>query len=115
MILNLTSKSITLLLLDIPSNIELQVAADAGLLGSIDANHGDEQNGWDTDQFPYNINELTESMLIILESRRTARRRVNFDAKIRRNSTDAEDLFFAHIGGMDLFAKSSNYCRQNSG
>ncbi|MGJ1434230.1 xylose isomerase [Sphingobacterium spiritivorum] len=85
---------------------ELQVAADAGLLGSIDANRGDEQNGWDTDQFPYNINELTESMLIILEAGGLQGGGVNFDAKIRRNSTDREDLFFAHIGGMDLFARA---------
>lgn len=72
---------------------ELQVAADAGLLGSIDANRGDEQNGWDTDRFPYNINELTESMLIILEAGGLQGGGVNFDAKIRRNSTDTEDLF----------------------
>ncbi|MGJ1384674.1 xylose isomerase [Sphingobacterium spiritivorum] len=85
---------------------ELQVAADAGLLGSIDANRGDEQNGWDTDQFPYNINELTESMLIILEAGGFQGGGINFDAKIRRNSTDREDLFFAHIGGMDLFARA---------
>ncbi|OPB94179.1 xylose isomerase [Elizabethkingia occulta] len=85
---------------------ELQVAADAGLLGSIDANRGDEQNGWDTDQFPYNINELTESMLIILNAGGLQGGGVNFDAKIRRNSTDTEDLFFAHIGGMDLFARA---------
>ncbi|MGJ1265690.1 xylose isomerase [Sphingobacterium spiritivorum] len=85
---------------------ELQVAADAGLLGSIDANRGDEQNGWDTDQFPYNINELTESMLIILEAGGLQGGGINFDAKIRRNSTDREDLFFAHIGGMDLFARA---------
>ncbi|QQS97204.1 xylose isomerase [Sphingobacterium spiritivorum] len=85
---------------------ELQVAADARLLGSIDANRGDEQNGWDTDQFPYNINELTESMLIILEAGGFQGGGINFDAKIRRNSTDREDLFFAHIGGMDLFARA---------
>lgn len=85
---------------------ELQVAADAGLLGSIDANRGDYQNGWDTDQFPNNINELTESMLIILEAGGFQGGGINFDAKIRRNSTDPEDLFYAHIGGMDIFAKS---------
>ncbi|MFS0489055.1 xylose isomerase [Leadbetterella byssophila] len=85
---------------------ELQVAADAGLLGSIDANRGDYQNGWDTDQFPNNINELVESMLIILEAGGFKGGGINFDAKIRRNSTDQEDLFYAHIGGMDIFAKA---------
>lgn len=85
---------------------ELQVAVDAGLLGSIDANRGDYQNGWDTDQFPNNINELVESMLIILEGGGLQGGGINFDAKIRRNSTDREDLFYAHIGGMDIFAKA---------
>lgn len=85
---------------------ELQVAVDNGLLGSIDANRGDYQNGWDTDQFPNDINELTEAMLIILEGGGLQGGGVNFDAKIRRNSTDATDLFYAHIGGMDLFARA---------
>ncbi len=85
---------------------ELQVAADAGFLGSIDANRGDYQNGWDTDQFPNNINELTEAMLIILEAGGFKGGGINFDAKIRRNSTDPEDLFHAHIGGMDCFARA---------
>ena len=85
---------------------ELQAAADAGMLGSIDANRGDYQNGWDTDQFPNNINELVEAMLIILEAGGFAGGGINFDAKIRRNSTDAEDLFYAHIGGMDTFARA---------
>jgi len=85
---------------------ELQVAADAGLLGSMDANRGDYQNGWDTDQFPTNINELTEAMLIILEAGGFKGGGINFDAKIRRNSTDAADLFHAHIGGMDAFARA---------
>lgn len=85
---------------------ELQVAADAGLLGSIDANRGDYQNGWDTDQFPNNINELTEAMLVIIEAGGFAGGGINFDAKIRRNSTDPEDLFFAHIGGIDSFARA---------
>jgi len=85
---------------------ELQAAADAGLLGSMDANRGDYQNGWDTDQFPNNINELTEAMLIILESGGFKGGGINFDAKIRRNSTDAADLFYAHIGGMDAFARA---------
>ncbi len=85
---------------------ELQVAADAGLLGSMDANRGDYQNGWDTDQFPNNINELTEAMLIILEAGGLKGGGINFDAKIRRNSTDPADLFYAHIGGMDTFARA---------
>jgi xylose isomerase len=85
---------------------DLQVAADAGLLGSIDANRGDYQNGWDTDQFPNNINELTEAMLVILEAGGFKGGGINFDAKIRRNSTDAADLFYAHIGGMDTFARA---------
>lgn len=85
---------------------ELQVAVDNGLLGSIDANRGDYQNGWDTDQFPNDINELTETMLIILEGGGLQGGGVNFDAKIRRNSTDPADLFYAHIGGMDIFARA---------
>ena len=85
---------------------ELQTAADAGMLGSIDANRGDAQNGWDTDQFPMHLNELVESMLIILEAKGFAGGGVNFDAKTRRNSTDGEDLFYAHIGGMDAFARA---------
>ena len=85
---------------------ELQIAADAGLLGSMDANRGDYQNGWDTDQFPNNINELTEAMLILLEAGGFKGGGINFDAKIRRNSTDLEDLVYAHIGGMDTFARS---------
>ncbi|GAA5520679.1 xylose isomerase [Aliifodinibius salicampi] len=85
---------------------ELQVAADAGLLGSIDANRGDYQNGWDTDQFPADIFELTQAMLIILQSGGFDTGGINFDAKIRRNSTDLEDLFYAHIGGMDVLARA---------
>lgn len=85
---------------------ELQVAADAGMLGSIDANRGDYQNGWDTDQFPNSINELAEAMLVIVEAGGFGGGGINFDAKIRRNSTDAEDLFYAHIGGMDSFARA---------
>ena len=85
---------------------ELQVAADAGMLGSIDANRGDMQNGWDTDQFPTNLNELAETMLIILEAGGFAGGGINFDAKTRRNSTDPEDIFLAHIGGMDAFARA---------
>jgi xylose isomerase len=85
---------------------ELQVAAGAGLLGSIDANRGDMQNGWDTDQFPNDINEVTEIMMIILEAGGFAGGGINFDAKIRRNSTDPADLFYAHVGGMDIFARA---------
>ena len=85
---------------------ELQVAADAGVLGSMDANRGDYQNGWDTDQFPNNINELAEAMLIILEAGGFNSGGINFDAKVRRNSTDLADLFYAHIGGMDAFARA---------
>lgn len=85
---------------------ELQVAADAGMLGSIDANRGDAQNGWDTDQFPMNLNDLVESLLVIIEAGGFSGGGVNFDAKIRRNSTDIEDLFLAHIGGMDSFARA---------
>jgi xylose isomerase len=85
---------------------ELQTAVDAGMLGSIDANRGDYQNGWDTDQFPNNIYELTEAMLVILESGGFTTGGVNFDAKTRRNSTDLEDIFYAHIGAMDVFARA---------
>jgi xylose isomerase len=85
---------------------ELQVAADAGLLGSIDANRGDYQNGWDTDQFPNNLYELAEAMLVILQNGGFKTGGINFDAKTRRNSTDLEDIFYAHIGGMDSFARA---------
>jgi len=85
---------------------ELQVAANAGMLGSIDANRGDYQNGWDTDQFPNNILETTEAMLVFLEAGGLQGGGVNFDAKIRRNSTDLEDLFYGHIGGADNFARA---------
>jgi len=85
---------------------ELQVAADAGLLGSIDANRGDYQNGWDTDQFPNDVNEITEAMLVILQAGGFKGGGINFDAKIRRNSTNKDDLFHAHIGGIDTFARA---------
>ena len=85
---------------------ELQVAADNGLLGSIDANRGDYQNGWDTDQFPVDVYELTQAMMVILQSGGIQGGGVNFDAKIRRNSTDLIDIFHAHIGGMDVFARA---------
>lgn len=85
---------------------ELQVATDAGLFGSIDANRGDYQNGWDTDQFPINIYELTEAMLVIIEAGGFKIGGINFDAKTRRNSTDLDDIFIAHIAGMDAFARA---------
>jgi xylose isomerase len=85
---------------------ELQVATDAGLFGSIDANKGDYQNGWDTDEFPTNIYEITEAMLVILQAGGFITGGINFDAKLRRNSTDNEDLFIAHINGMDTFARA---------
>jgi xylose isomerase len=85
---------------------ELQCAADAGMLGSIDANRGDYQNGWDTDQFPVDVNELTQAMLVILKSGGLQGGGTNFDAKTRRSSTDLEDIFIAHIVGMDTFARA---------
>ncbi|PIA82368.1 xylose isomerase [Gaetbulibacter sp. 4G1] len=85
---------------------ELQVASDANMLGSIDANKGDYQNGWDTDEFPTNIYEVTEAMMIILQNNGFEHGGINFDAKTRRNSTDMEDLFIAHISGMDTFARA---------
>lgn len=85
---------------------ELQVAADAGLLGSIDANRGDSQNGWDTDQFPMDLSEMTQAMLVVLEAGGITAGGINFDAKVRRNSTDPEDLFIAHIAGMDTLARA---------
>jgi len=85
---------------------ELQVAANAGMLGSVDANRGDYQNGWDTDQFPNNIMETTEAMLVFLKAGGLQGGGVNFDAKIRRNSTDLADLFYGHIGGADNFARA---------
>lgn len=85
---------------------ELQVSADANALGSIDANRGDNQNGWDTDQFPNSVYEITEAMLVILQAGGFKTGGINFDAKTRRNSTDLVDIFYAHIGGMDTFAKA---------
>jgi xylose isomerase len=85
---------------------DLRMAADAGMLGSIDANKGDYQNGWDTDEFPTSIYEITEAMLEILPTGGFKHGGINFDAKTRRNSTDLEDIFIAHIGGMDVFARS---------
>ena len=85
---------------------ELAIAAHSGMLGSIDANRGDNQNGWDTDQFPINIYEITEAMLVFLQSGGLQGGGINFDAKIRRNSTDLDDIFHAHIGGADTFARA---------
>ncbi len=85
---------------------ELQCAADMGMLGSIDANRGDYQNGWDTDQFPIDLYELTQAMMIILRAGGLQGGGTNFDAKTRRNSTDLEDIFIAHISGMDTFARA---------
>ena len=76
------------------------------MLASIDANRGDYQNGWDTDQFPIDLFELTEAMLVILEAGGFTTGGINFDAKTRRNSTDLEDIFIAHIAGMDAFARA---------
>ena len=85
---------------------ELAIAAAHGMLGSVDANRGDYQNGWDTDQFPNNLTEVTEAMLVFLEAGGLQGGGVNFDAKIRRNSTDMDDVFHAHIGGADTFARA---------
>jgi len=84
---------------------EMQLAANAGMLGSLDANRGDYQNGWDTDQFPIDIYEVTQAMLVFLQSGGLQGGGINFDAKVRRNSTDIEDKFIAHISGMDIFAR----------
>ena len=84
---------------------ELQCAADAGLLGSIDANRGDYQNGWDTDQFPIDLYELTQAMMVIIRAGGLVGGS-NFDAKTRRNSTDLEDILIAHISGMDAMARA---------
>ena len=85
---------------------DLQVAACDGLIGSIDANKGDYQNGWDTDEFPTNVYEITEAMLVIQQAGGFKTGGINFDAHIRRNSTDIEDLFIAHVSGMDTFARA---------
>jgi len=85
---------------------ELQCAVDAGMLGAIDANRGDVQNGWDTDQFPVDIYELTQAMLVVLQGGGMQGGGTNFDAKLRRNSTDLDDIFIAHISGMDVMARA---------
>ena len=81
-------------------------AVDNGLLGSIDANRGDAQNGWDTDQFPVDLFDLTQAMLQIIRNGGLGNGGSNFDAKLRRNSTDPEDIFIAHICGMDAMARA---------
>jgi len=83
---------------------DLQVCVDNGMLGSVDANQGDMFNGWDTDEFPTNVYDTAQAMLIVLKNGGMGSGGLNFDAKRRRNSTDDEDLFIAHIGGMDSFA-----------
>ncbi|GAK49954.1 xylose isomerase [Candidatus Moduliflexus flocculans] len=84
---------------------ELQVAADAGLLGSLDVNQGYPHNGWDTDEFLKNLYDAIEMMLVLLPYGGIGKGGMNFDAKVRRNSTDLEDLFIAHIGSMDTIAR----------
>lgn len=83
---------------------ELQMCADAGMLGSVDANRGDPQNGWDTDQFPVDIYDAVNAMMVILRDGGFRTGGLNFDAKVRRESVDMEDIFLGHIGGMDTFA-----------
>ena len=85
---------------------ELAVAVDNGMLGSIDANRGDAQNGWDTDQFPIDNFELTQALLQVIRNGGLGNGGMNFDAKLRRNSTDPEDIFIAHISGMDAMARA---------
>jgi len=84
---------------------ELKMCTDAGMLGSVDANRGNPQNGWDTDQFPTDLNDTVQAMLVILADGGLKSGGLNFDAKVRRESVDPEDLFIAHIGGMDSFAR----------
>jgi xylose isomerase len=84
---------------------DLQMGADAGLLGSIDANRGNPQNGWDTDQFPTDIYDTVHAMMVVLRMGGLGNGGLNFDAKVRRESTDLSDMFIAHIGGMDCFAR----------
>jgi len=91
---------------------ELQTAADAGMLGSIDANRGDPQLGWDTDQFPTDIYQAVEAMMIVLGMGGFTTGGLNFDAKLRRPSTDLDDIFIAHIGGIDTFARGLELAAQ---
>ena len=84
---------------------DLRMARDSNLLGSIDANRGDAQNGWDTDQFPLDLYDCVHGMMEVLQAGGLRSGGLNFDAKLRRESTDLEDMFIAHIGGMDAFAR----------
>lgn len=84
---------------------DLRMARDSNLLGSIDANRGDAQNGWDTDQFPLDLYDCVHGMMEVLQAGGFVSGGLNFDAKLRRESTDLEDMFIAHIGGMDAFAR----------
>ena len=84
---------------------DLRMAADAGLLGSIDANRGDPQNGWDTDQFAMDLYDCVHAMMVVLEYGGLGSGGLNFDARVRRESTDLEDMFIGHIGAMDAFAR----------
>ncbi len=84
---------------------ELQMCADAGMLGSIDANRGNPQNGWDTDQFPTDLQDTVQTMLVVLANGGFVNGGLNFDAKLRRESTNPDDIFIAHVGGMDCFAR----------
>ena len=84
---------------------ELAMCTATGMLGSVDANRGNPQNGWDTDQFPTDLYDTVQAMLVILEDGGLKSGGFNFDAKVRRESVDPEDLFIAHIGGMDCFAR----------
>ncbi|MEZ5573184.1 MAG: xylose isomerase [Halioglobus sp.] len=96
---------------------ELQMCTAAGLLGSIDANRGDPQNGWDTDQFPTDLYDAVHAMLVVLEDGGLRSGGLNFDAKVRRESVELEDIFLAHIGGMDTFARALDIAwrlRENS-
>jgi xylose isomerase len=85
---------------------ELQMCTDAGLLGSIDANRGDPQSGWDTDQFATDLCDAVHAMLVVLDNGGLGRGGFNFDAKVRRESVDLEDLFLGHIGAMDTLARA---------
>src|SRR5262249_34985003 len=91
---------------------EVALASAHGLLGSIDANRGDTLLGWDTDQFPSDVAEIVGVMLVILDQGGLAPGGLNFDAKVRRASPDLEDLFYAHIGGMDSFALALKIAHQ---
>jgi len=90
---------------------EIEVAAAQGMLGSIDANAGDLLLGWDTDQFNTDVRELTLAMISILKAGGLGTGGFNFDAKLRRQSIDPEDLFHAHIGGMDAYTKAFKLAR----